>query len=37
MQVVMHTAWRVMGVGVNVICDRYGMWLVENDEFLNGI
>lgn len=27
----------VMGVGVNVICDRYGPWLMKNDEFMKGI
>lgn len=27
----------VMGVGVNVVCDRYGPWLMKNDEFMKGI
>ena len=27
----------VMGVGVNVICDRYGPWLMKNDGFMKGI
>ncbi len=27
----------VMGVGVNVICDRYGPWLMKDDGFMKGI
>ncbi len=27
----------IMGIGVNVVCDRYGPWLMKNDEFMKGI
>ena len=27
----------VMGVGVNVVCDRYGPWLMKDDKFMKGI
>lgn len=27
----------VMGSGVPAICDRYGQWMIRNDEFLKGI